>query len=207
MWPFRNGGGTQTSTVPLFPLRTVLFPGGLLPLKVFEQRYIEMTKACLRDSLPFGVCLIREGREVGTAAVPEDVGCLASIEQWDMPQLGVFHLVARGGERFRIREMRVAANHLISAAIDPIAADGGAEGVDELCRKVLAAIIEKVGAERFPGPARLDDAAWIGFRLAEILPLPLGEKQALLELTDAGTRLARLRGLLERQGLVVPDGA
>ncbi len=187
--------------IPIFPLNTVLYPEGALPLKVFEQRYIEMTKACLRDKLPFGVCLIREGREVGTAAVPEAVGCLAAIEHWDMPQLGVFHLLARGGERFRIRDMRVAPNHLIWATVEPIAADSGAETVDGLCRQVLAAIIEKVGAERFPTPARLDDAAWIGFRLAEVLPLDVREKQELLEMTDAGARLQRLRGLLEQQGL------
>ena len=190
----------------IFPLNTVLYPGGLLPLKVFEQRYIDMTKACLRDGLPFGVCLIREGREVGTAAVPEEVGCLATIEHWDMPQLGVFHLVARGGERFRIRESRVAANHLISATVDPVAADSGADAVDDLCRKVLAAVIEKLGIERFPA-ARLDDAVWVGFRLAEVLPLPSSEKQALLEMMDAGARLKRLRELLERQGLTAPDGA
>jgi len=104
----------------VFPLNTVLFPDGVLPLKVFEQRYIEMTKACLRDNRPFGVCMIREGREVGTAAVPEPVGCFAAIESWDMPQLGLFHLIARGGGRFRIREMRVAPNHLISAAVEPL---------------------------------------------------------------------------------------
>ena len=192
--------------IPIFPLNTVLYPEGALPLKVFEQRYIEMTKSCLRDKLPFGVCLIREGREVGTAAVPEAVGCLAAIEHWDMPQLGVFHLVARGSERFRIRDMRVAPNHLIWATVEPIAADSGAETVDGLCRQVLAAIIEKVGAERFPTPARLDDAAWIGFRLAEVLPLDVREKQELLEMTDAGARLQRLRGLLERHGLTA-DGA
>ena len=185
----------------IFPLNTVLYPGGALPLKVFEQRYIEMTKACLRDGLPFGVCLIREGREVGAAAVPETVGCLAAIEHWDMPQLGVFHLVARGGARFRIRETRVAANHLISAAIEPIAADGTADAVDPLCRQVLAAIIEKIGADRFPSPVRLDDAAWVGYRLAEVLPLDTRVKQALLEIDDAGARLSRLHGLLEKQGL------
>ena len=187
--------------VPIFPLNTVLYPDGLLPLKVFEQRYIEMTKACLRDSVPFGVCLIREGREVGAAAVPEPVGCLATIEQWDMPQLGVFHLVTRGGARFRIRETQVASNHLISATIDPIAPDSAADEVDPLCREVLQAIMDKVGAERFPAPARLDDAAWIGYRLAEILPLDARVKQELLEITDAARRLARLRGLLEKQGL------
>ena len=187
--------------VSIFPLNTVLYPDGVLPLKVFEQRYIEMTKACLRDSLPFGVCLIREGREVGAAAVPEPVGCLATIEQWDMPQLGVFQLVTRGSGRFRIRDLQVAPNHLISALVDPIAPDSAADEVDPLCREVLAAIIEKVGAERFPAPARLDDAAWVGYRLAEILPLDARVKQELLEITDAGRRLARLRGLLEKQGL------
>lgn len=184
----------------IFPLNTVLFPDGVLPLKVFEQRYVEMTKACLRDNRPFGVCLIREGREVGMAAVPEPVGCFAAIESWDMPQLGLFHLIARGGGRFRIREMRVAPNHLISAAVEPIPADGATSVADPLCREMLQAIIEKVGAERFPAPVRLDDAAWIGYRLAEVLPLEPRTKQELLELTDAAARLERLHALLEKQG-------
>jgi uncharacterized protein len=187
--------------VHIFPLGTVLFPDGLLPLKIFEQRYLEMTKTCLKEGRPFGVCLIREGREVGTAAVPEPVGCLASIEQWDMAQLGVFNLVARGGGRFRILDMRVAPSHLISASIEPIPPDAPAGAVDPLCRQVLEAIIEKVGAARFPAPLRLDDAAWVGYRLAEVLPLPSIEKQALLEVTDAARRLERLRALLEKQGL------
>jgi len=187
--------------IHIFPLNTVLFPGGVLPLKVFEQRYIEMTKACLRDNRPFGVCLIREGREVGAAAVPEPVGCLAAIEQWEMPQLGVFHLVARGGERFRIREMHVAPNHLISAQVEEIPPEPDRGAVDPFCREVLAAIIEKVGAERFPVPLGLDDAAWVGYRLAEVLPLDMAVKQELLEAPDAGARLKRLRALLVKQGL------
>ena len=187
--------------IHIFPLNTVLFPDGVLPLKVFEQRYIEMTKACLRDERPFGVCLIREGREVGTAAVPEPVGCLATIESWDMPQLGLFHLVARGGGRFRIREMRVAPNRLISAAVEPIPPDHAAHEVEPLCRQVLQAIVEKVGAGRFPAPLRFDDAAWVGYRLAEVLPLEARAKQELLEITDAAVRLERLRTLLATQGL------
>jgi hypothetical protein len=185
----------------IFPLHTVLYPEGVLPLKVFEQRYLEMTKACLRDARPFGVCLIREGREVGTAAVPEPVGCFATIESWDMPQPGLFHLLARGGGRFRIRETRVASNHLITATVDPIPPDAGAHEVEPLCRKVLQAIIDKVGGERFPSPLRLEDAAWVGYRLAEVLPLDPRAKQELLELTDAAARLERLRALLARQRL------
>jgi uncharacterized protein len=187
--------------ISLFPLGTVLFPGGLLPLKIFEQRYLDMTKACIRDDRPFGVCLIREGREVGTAAVPEPVGCFATIEEWEMPQLGMFHIVARGGGRFRIREQRVAANHLITASVEPVPADAPAQAVDPLCREILQAIAEKVGAERFPSPLQFDDATWVSYRLAEILPLDPREKQSLLEITDAGERLARLHEALVKQGL------
>jgi hypothetical protein len=185
----------------LFPLGTVLFPEGVLPLKVFEQRYIELTKACLRDSSPFGVCLIREGREVGAAALPEAVGCLATIAQWDMPQFGLFHLVARGGQRFRLRETRVGANQLISAEVDLLPEDPAGGDVDPVCGEVLKAIIDKVGAGHFPAPVRLDDAAWVGYRLAEVLPLELAEKQELLEITDAAARFERLRQYLARIGL------
>lgn len=180
----------------IFPLNTVLFPDGMLPLRVFEQRYLELTKTCLREERPFGVCRIREGHEVGQAAVPEPVGCFATIVQWDMPQLGVFHLLVRGGDRFRIRETQVAPNQLISAAVEPIPPDPPAREVDALCREVLAALIERLGAERFAAPVRLDDAAWVGYRLAELLPLELTVKQQLLEMRDAEQRLARLRALL-----------
>ena len=67
---------------PLFPLGTVLFPGGLLPLRIFEQRYLEMAKVCLREGTPFGVCLIREGSEVGAPATHEELGCLAQGHRW-----------------------------------------------------------------------------------------------------------------------------
>lgn len=185
----------------IFPLNTVLFPEGLLPLKVFEQRYIEMTKACLRDDKPFGVCLIREGHEVGTAAVPETVGCLASIVEWDMPQLGLFQLVARGGQRFRVRETRVAANQLLSAEVEVLPPEPAGSDVDPLCANILKAIIDKVGAGHFPQPLQLADAAWVSYRLSEVLPLPTAVKQELLQLEDTAARFQRLRGYLAQQGL------
>lgn len=185
----------------IFPLNTVLFPGGILPLKIFEQRYLEMTKTCLRDNLAFGVCLIREGREVGAPALPESVGCLATITQWDMPQLGMFQLITRGSGRFRILESRVAANGLISAHVEMLPPDSGATEVDKTCRDVLRLVIDKVGAANFPAPVRLDDPAWVAYRLAEILPVDTAVRQQLLELQDAGERLARLRGILVSQGL------
>ncbi len=184
----------------IFPLHTVLFPDGVLPLKVFEQRYIELTKTCLRDNAPFGVCLIREGREVGAPAVPEAVGCLATITQWDMPQLGLFQLVTRGGDRFRIMKTRIARNGLISADVEMFPAETPT-AMDDQCREVLNLIIEKVGSQNIPAPIRLDDAAWVAYRLAEILPIDMSVKQQLLELQDGMKRFARLRSILAQQGL------
>lgn len=165
----------------LFPLGTVLFPGGTLPLKIFEQRYLDMTKACLRDNLPFGVCLIREGREVGTAAVPEPVGCLAMIEQWDMPNASMFHLLARGGERFRIVGTSVAANGLLSGEVELLPPPEPCTP-DADCVDLLQRVIQQAGAEHFPPPVMLYDAAWVAYRLAEMLPIGMPERQRLLEM-------------------------
>jgi Lon protease-like protein len=189
----------------IFPLGTVLFPGGALPLRIFEQRYLEMTKACLRDSRPFGVCLIREGREVGDPAVPETVGCLATIERWDMPQLGLFELLARGGQRFRLLETQVAKNGLMTGSIELIEENPTPGPADNACREVLKLIIDRLGDTHFPSPISLDDPLWVGYRLAEVLPLEARVKQELLELPGAGERLERLRQLLLKEGLVIKD--
>ena len=186
----------------IFPLNTVLFPDGLLPLRVFEQRYLEMTKACLREDRSFGVCLIREGNEVGQAAVPEAVGCLANIVHWEMPHTGMFQLLARGGGRFRILERRIQSNQLIEASIEPLPSDIEREAVDAQCANLLRTIIEKAGAERFPAPLQLDDASWVGFRLAEILPVDTAIRQEFLELTNAQERLAAIRQILASHGLI-----
>ena len=187
--------------VPIFPLNTVLFPGGMLPLKVFEQRYVEMTKICLSESRPFGVCLIKEGRETGTPAVPQQIGCLARINHWDMPQLGVFHLMTEGLQRFRIVHTTVEKNGLILATIETLPAEHEVAPEDELCGQVLRTIIEKIGAGHFPAPLRFDDAAWIGYRLSEVLPLSLETRQQLLQLIDPQARLAQLSQILSQQGV------
>lgn len=189
---------TDTAQQPvfLFPLGTVLFPGGLLPLKIFEQRYLDMTKACIRDNAPFGVCLIREGREVGAAAVPEAVGCLATIEQWEMPNASMFHLLARGGERFRILDTQVAANGLLSGNVEMLPPlEAGAP--DAECVALLQRVIEQVGVENFPQPVCLDDAAWVAYRLAEILPMAMAEKQMLLESAKVGDSWVSVKSLIK----------
>jgi uncharacterized protein len=189
----------------IFPLSTVLFPGGALPLKIFEQRYIDMTKTCLRDNRPFGVCLIREGREVGEPAVPENVGCLASIERWEMPQLGVFHLVARGGDRFRLHDTQVAKSGLLSGSISRLPPDAPDDSMDAACRDILKLIIDHVGESKFPTPILLDEPSWVSYRLSEILPLDMRVKQELLEIERTASRFERLRAVLSQEGLLGPN--
>lgn len=175
----------------------MLFPGGRLPLRIFEQRYMEMAKACLRDSSPFGVCLIRDGKEVGTPATPFEVGCLARIGHWDMPQLGVLHVTALGERRFRLLERRVQPDGLARASIE-LLEDDVDSAIPEACAgcvRLLERLIEQQGT-LFELPHRLDSASWVSARLAEILPLPLAAKQELLELVDARARLERLNSLL-----------
>jgi Lon protease-like protein len=185
------------NNVPIFPLNTVLFPGGRLALRIFEQRYMDMAKACLRDSSSFGVCLIREGREVGTPATPVDVGCLAKIGHWDMTQLGLLQIAAIGAQRFRILERRVEANGLARATIALLEDDSDAE-VPQSCAGCVT-LLEQVMAQQpalFEPPHRLSSASWVSARLTEVLPLPLTAKQELLELSDARARLERLNSLL-----------
>ena len=175
----------------------MLFPGGRLPLKLFEQRYLEMAKGCLKESSAFGVCLIRDGAEVGAPAMPHDVGTLARIATWDMPQLGVLHIVALGERRFRIRSRRVQPDGLSRAAVELLGEESDAAIPPDAgrCVKLLERVIEQ-----HPGllerPHRLDSCAWVSARLAEVLPLPLESKQALLELDDGRARLERLNALV-----------
>lgn len=192
----------QAGELPLFPLRSVLFPGGRLPLRIFEQRYLEMAKTCLRDDQPFGVCLIREGREVGEPALPEQVGCTARIVEWDMPQLGLLQVVARGEQRFRIRSRRVQADGLALASARLLGEEGDAvlDPQSDLCARVLRRIVEAAPAGLVEPPPRYDSAAWVSARLAEILPLSLASRQRLLEMDDARDRMEILRRLISSSG-------
>ena len=196
--------GRRTQSVPIFPLNTVLYPGALLPLRIFEARYMDMAKECLKRSSPFGVCLITEGEEVGTPAAHERVGCLARLVDVDMEELGVLKARAEGVERFRIVSTEVGKQGLIVGEVAPLAAEADAIDAPGLadCAEFLRKAIMGIGPERFREPFRFDDATWVGFRLAEILPLRNDVKQKLLELTDATLRLAVLDKFLRQQRLI-----
>ena len=178
----------------------MLFPGGRLPLRIFEQRYLQMAKACLKDNAPFGVCLIHEGKEVGEPALPVGVGCLARIAEWDMPQLGVLQVTARGESRFRVLSQRAQGDGLLRGSVEllPEGADAPVPEAAARYVKLLERVIEQHPAllER---PHRLDSSAWVSARLAELLPLPLAAKQSLLELGDGRARLQQLDALVRME--------
>lgn len=193
--------------LPLFPLRTVLFPGGALPLKVFEQRYVEMTKRCLKEDRPFGVCLITRGEEVargdGTDADFASVGTLARITACDVPQLGMLQLSTRGEGRFQVRRHEKLPDGLFAGEIVPIAPEPAIPlpvAYAPLAR-LLELIATRVGPQGF-AQSDYGDASWVGYRLAEVLPLPLSVKQSMLEINDAAIRLDVLQRFLAKQGLL-----
>jgi Lon protease-like protein len=129
----------NTDWIPLFPLRTVLFPAGVLPLRVFETRYVDMVRERMKRDAPFGVVAIRAGAEVGGAAEPHAIGTLAHIVEWDMPELGVLQLQTRGGERFRVLETRIQPSQLLEGRIEPLPISSSEADPDSLqvCAQVL----------------------------------------------------------------------
>ena len=194
----------RRESVPLFPLQAVLFPGSILPLRIFEARYMDMAKACLKTGDPFGVCLIREGVEVGAPAVPETVGCLARIADCDMEELGILKVRAEGLERFRLRDSHVEKQGLVVGEIERLPAETPAPEAPGLaeCAGFLRKVFAAIGSERFAGEPAYEDATWVGFRLAEVLPLRNDVRQKLLELTDASLRLGVLHQFLKKQQLI-----
>lgn len=187
----------------IFPLNAVLFPGGLLPLRIFEQRYMEMAKSCLKNDGHFGICLIRSGREVGAPAVPELIGSTAKIVEWDMQQLGVLSVKVQGGRRFRIIESRVTQTGLTRASVEMLPHDADSSLPEEFdaCAMLLKAVFEERGPEIVAAPLRFESSSWVSSRLAEILPVPLAAKQKLLELDDARQRIEILGKFLQQHRL------
>lgn len=200
--------------LPIFPLNTVLFPGGILPLRVFEPRYMDMVRDCMRDGREFGICLIRRGREVAGTAEPERIGCRARITDWNMEQLGVLQIGTLGTQRFRIGQTHSEPNGLLRASIEELELEAPSEVPPRFsaCVELLERIIQQLNREidkidpegKLPigKPYQLEDATWVGNRLCEILPIPLAAKQKLMELTDAPTRLSIVHQYLVQQKII-----
>ena len=183
------------SDLPLFPLRTVLMPGGLLPLQIFEPRYLDLVKECTRNDTGFGVCLILQGSEAGTPPQHAGIGTVARIRDFNTLPNGLLGIVAVGESRFRIQRTRVRDNGLLIGEVEWLH-DTSPRPVPEqyfVLSKVLERIMEQVG-DNYPDldDGMLDDCHWVGYRLTELLPLDNLEKQSLLGLEDPELRLQRL---------------
>jgi len=188
--------------IPLFPLNTVLFPHGPLPLRIFETRYVDMVKYCMREQSPFGVVLIRAGSEVGTGAVGETsaVGTTARIIDFNPLPDGLLGITCQGERKFTVLKHWQQEDGLHLAEVEFVDPE---ESVDlpleydhlgELLRKVLP----ELGELYANVPKYFSNASWVGCRLAEILPIALSEKQYCLELDDPIARLARLSPLIRK---------
>lgn len=181
----------------LFPLGTVLFPGGPLPLRIFEPRYVDMISACLRDDQPFGVCLIRNGREVGEAAAPFETGTFAKIVDWDRSGDGLLTVLALGTARFRVHHTRVQPDQLLIGSCQVLEEPGVAQPADAIdLLNLVDSLLQQLAPHYTQVPVCRDDAAWVGYRLSELMPLPNTRKQRLLELDDPLERLDELRRIL-----------
>lgn len=188
--------------IPIFPLKTVLYPDGHLPLQIFEPRYLSMVSRCLRHDEGFGVLLIREGSEVGDAET-YDVGTIAKIVDWYRADSGLLGVTAKGTDRFRLDSYEQQEDGLYVGRVEVLGREIAAPMPDEYrsLQTVLSSILDELGDHYSGVPTAIDDASWVSYRLAELLPLPLPTKQIMLEMVDAPERLGLLRPHVESVAL------
>ena len=188
-------------TIPIFPLHSVLFPGGPLVLRIFEPRYLDMISDCLKNDCGFGVCLIREGSEVGEAAEVYPVGTLGKITYWHKRPDGLLGVTVRGEQRFHIIEHRVEPNQLRVAEVELLPLDEESEVPEKYQGLVtmLKSIISELDHPYINLPKQYDDAGWVSARLVELLPLEYSHKQRLLQESDPLQRLEVLLQLMMRK--------
>lgn len=184
--------------VPLFPLRTVLYPGGPLPLRIFESRYLDMISKCLKSDSPFGVLLIRSGSETGLAST-YDIGTLARITDWYQGSDGVLGITAVGEQRFRLLSSSRQADGLNTGQIEILGDVAGPTLPDEYkpLAQILSGVLDDLGRLYESLDRNYDDADWVGYRFAEILPITAEQKQSCLEAEDPVRRLELMREVLE----------
>ena len=201
-----------TLTFPLFPLGTVLFPDGVLPLQIFEVRYLDMISRCIADGTPFGVVLLTEGGEVRTPEGQErfvQSGTLASVQETTTSEPGFLQVSCRGGSRFKVLTSERRINGLWMAATELIEDDkripipSELQGASDALDKVLASLHE-VPEHRWPvmPPFKMDDCGWVANRWCDLLPLPSQQKHSLLMLDNPVIRLELMHDVLDEHGLI-----
>jgi Lon protease-like protein len=185
--------------VPLFPLNTVLFPGGPLPLRIFEARYLDMIGDCISSDTPFGVLLIREGAEVGPATTHE-IGTLARVVDWYQGSDGLLGVTARGEQRFRLMSSHRKSGGLNVGEIEilPPEQEIPLPAEYQPMATILAGVLDDLGRLYEDLERHFDDAGWVTNRFVEILPIDVEEKQLCLEQSDPAERLRLVQQVLTR---------
>ncbi|MEC7803260.1 MAG: LON peptidase substrate-binding domain-containing protein [Pseudomonadota bacterium] len=183
--------------VPLFPLGTVLFPQGPLPLRVFEPRYLDMISRCLKDESQFGVLLIYDGSEVGSADT-YSVGTKARICDWYQGSDGILGLTAIGTQKFRLVDVKQQSDGLYLGEIDVLDPEPSIPLPEDYLRMadLLRAIVHDLGRLYQPLEKHFDDSTWVGNRFGEVLPVPMQYKQHCLEIDHPLERLRFIQPLL-----------
>lgn len=192
----------EHSVIALFPLHAVLFPGGPLPLRIFETRYTDMVRRCMREQQPFGVVLIQEGEEAGPVATTATVGCSARIADFYTLQDGLLGISCVGDLKFLVRRVWRAADGLNLGEVTWLEPEPQLELPPQYAR--LGATVRRALDELEPQyqhvEKKYEDAGWVGARLTELLPIELDDKQILLELDDPIARLEALLDLVPGEG-------
>ena len=200
-------------SLPLFPLSTVLFPGGVLPLRIFEVRYLDMIGKCHKTGAPFGIVSLTQGSEVrqpGSGEAFSSVGTLATISDYDSPRPGLMMIRASGAQRFRITSRNQLKHGLWIADVEGVPPDFDVQIPPDLqvAATALKQLIQSLelksgGKEPVPlqAPYRLDDCGWVANRWCELLPLPVALKQRLMELDNPLVRLELVNDVLAKTGI------
>jgi uncharacterized protein len=196
---------SEQELIALFPLRSVLFPGGRLPLQIFEQRYLDLISQSLRSDSGFGICLLSQGGEAASPGTTQQVhrtGTYAKIVDWDQLPNGLLGVTVEGRRKFRVQECWPRENRLLMASVEwtptdylgesPIVMGEEHEHLAELLKDLMAhPLVESLGMD-----TDMTDKRQLAWRLAELLPVPASDKQRLLELDDTGERLREIETLL-----------
>ena len=184
----------DNSVIALFPLHVVLFPGGPLPLRIFETRYTDMVRRCMRENQSFGVVLIQQGEEAGEVATTATVGCTARIADFHALHDGLLGISCVGEHKFQVQRVWRAADGLNMGEIQWLPAEPAVTlpaNYTRLAAAVRRALGELTEQYRYV-EQKFDDAAWVSARLTELLPIELNDKQTLLEMDDPIERLDAL---------------
>jgi Lon protease-like protein len=194
----------STIQLPLFPLHTVLLPGGPLPLRIFEARYLDMVSQCLQTDSGFGVCMIEHGKEVGEPASTVKMGVLARIVDWHQRSDGLLGITVMGTQRFILSSVEVQSNKLSMATVE-LLDDKTHVAMPERFLSlvdVLKRLLDGAGPVYADLPRQFNDAGWVSFRLVELLPIEMKQKQLFLEMDDPVERLELIYQMLEGMQVV-----